>query len=156
MSGMATAIVCTYLPGEDRVLHTPFTGERTSDPLGMALAFREGEEARGDFPGAIWGVIANDAARELRRRRIMEGLTSVTLSPTGKPLRALQALRDTTPDTAMTEYAVWKSMPSTTPAYSALYTIVKEGLAIRLDHPGPARWYIAEAGARVLAEQEGR
>lgn len=80
----------------------------------------------------------------------------MTLTPTGKPRRALEALRDTTPDTAMSEYEVWRQLPYSPPVYGALRYLVEEGLAIRLDHSDCSRWYITDAGTALLAEQEGR
>ena len=80
----------------------------------------------------------------------------MTLTPTGKPRRALQALKDTTPDTAMTEQQVWSAADQKGDYYAALATLVKDGLAAEVKHPGPARWYITDAGTALLAEQEGR
>lgn len=66
------AIVCTYLPDEDKVYHQNFEGEGCVE---RAQAFRKGEQKQGDFPGSLWGIIADSEAREDNGNRLVARLT---------------------------------------------------------------------------------
>jgi hypothetical protein len=70
------AVVFTYVPSEDRTYHTPFYAtEDHPDPLSFAHAFCEAERERGDFgDDALWTVTGNDAANEIRKRRLLASL----------------------------------------------------------------------------------
>lgn len=68
------AVVFTYVPSEDRCYHTPFSGDQYDDPLSFAHLFMESEEERGDFPGSLWTVTGNDAARKIRQNKLMAAL----------------------------------------------------------------------------------
>lgn len=70
----AYAVVLTHIPETGETLHTSFSSEYHDDPLSGAHAFRESEEARGDFPGALWAVTGNDAAVEIRSRTLLVAL----------------------------------------------------------------------------------
>lgn len=70
----AFAVVVTYLPETEECYSTPFSAPRFEDPLGMAHAFRDAEEERGDFPGSLWMVTGNDEAAEIRREALMVGM----------------------------------------------------------------------------------
>lgn len=74
MSDAAYAVVFTYVPDEDRAYTTVFTLKTSDDPLSLAHSFRESEEERGDFPGSLWAVTGNDAASEIRSKRMMTSL----------------------------------------------------------------------------------
>jgi hypothetical protein len=65
------AVALMHLPKTGETYHTPFSGERYEDPLSMAHLFREAEEERGDFPGALWAVAGNEAAGEIRKRTLL-------------------------------------------------------------------------------------
>jgi hypothetical protein len=68
------AVVFTYVPSTEECFHTPFSGEHHDDPLSFAHRFREAEEERGDFPGSLWSVTGNAAAKEIRSEALMRSL----------------------------------------------------------------------------------
>lgn len=65
------AVVLTHLPETEQTFCTPFSGADYPDPLTVAHCFREAEEERGDFPGSLWAVTGNDAATEIRKRKLV-------------------------------------------------------------------------------------
>lgn len=80
--------------------------------------------------------------------------TSAPLKADGKPMRALRALADTTPEQPLTEYGVWlvaRRYPDEATAWhSPLATLVARGLAERCGRWGGYEWFITPAGVAAL------
>jgi hypothetical protein len=60
------AAVLTHIPDTGETFYTPFDGP---DPCKLAERFKESEEERGDFPGSLWTIVANEAAKAIRTER---------------------------------------------------------------------------------------
>jgi hypothetical protein len=71
---MALAVVLTYMPDTEQTFSTPFSSDRHEDPLGVAQVFRDSEKEKGDFPGSLWAVAADDEAHEIRKQKILKAL----------------------------------------------------------------------------------
>lgn len=77
------------------------------------------------------------------------------LTATGKPMRALRALKDTTPAQPLTEKGVWlvnrHGSAEGTMWHGPLAQLVERGLATRSGRRGGYEWWITDAGRAVLA-----
>lgn len=78
-----------------------------------------------------------------------------SLRADGKPMRALRSLRDSTPESPMTEWDVYRAhqVPGSwlqQAWHDALATLVKRGLAERCGGARPAQWFITDAGREAL------
>lgn len=78
------------------------------------------------------------------------------LTATGKPMRALRTIRDSTAANPLTEYDVYRANAGASSGWiqqtwhGALATLVKRGFAERCGTRGLGQWFITEAGRDLL------
>jgi hypothetical protein len=93
-------------------------------------------------------------------------MTVRPLLPTGKPMRALTALRRSTPENPLTEYDIYRAcqsdagraVPDWIPEsfHGPLRTLVKRGFAEQCPRAhSRAQWYITPVGLVALGLAEG-
>lgn len=68
------AVLFSYDPETGEHSADPFVGSHPdgSDPIAWAFALKESVE--GDFPGRLWAVTGNQAARDLRSAALVESI----------------------------------------------------------------------------------
>ena len=79
------AVLFSYDPASGESTADPLVGLHPSgmDPITWAFALKDSIE--GDFPGRLWSVTGNPAARELRADALVEAVMGPPVAKTGGP-----------------------------------------------------------------------